>query len=43
MSQLFRKIKDSRTKNREKKRKNGEEKGKEEKKDTDGPLGRLYV
>ena len=43
MSQLLRKIKESRTKKSEEKRKNGEEKGKVEKEDTDGPSGRSYA
>ena len=43
MSQLLRKIKESRTKKSKEKRKNGEEKGEVEKEDIAGPSGRSYA
>ena len=43
MSHILRNIKESRTKKSKEKRKNGEEKGKVEKKDIAGPSGRSYA
>lgn len=43
MSRIFSNIKKSRTKKSREERKNGDEKGKVEKEDTDGPSGRSYA